>query len=168
MRAFTCLTGPALVLAQENIDTDQIIPARFLTATDFEGMGEHAFADWRYGADGEKYQKGWGAYEHLPPAKWPSMLGENYRRCCTSVAWVGQALAARILHAEEAWNHDAFFDYVDRWMEEDDTEATRTLKTATGRDYSASFNRQRQAWDPFVNKMWAEYRHNLPPEPVAE
>ena len=91
------------------------------------------------------------------------MLGENYRRCCTSVAWVGQALAARILHAEEAWNHDAFFDYVDRWMEEDDTEAIRTIKTATGRDYSASFNRQRQAWDPFVNKMWAEYRHNLPP-----
>ena len=115
------------------------------------------------GADGEKYQKGWGAYEHLPPEKWPSMLGENYRRCCTSVAWVGQALAASILHAEEAWNHDAFFDYVDRWMEEDDTGAIRTIKTATGRDYSASFNRQRQAWDPFVNKMWAEYRHNLPP-----
>ncbi|MHC4406322.1 MAG: hypothetical protein ACYTG0_42360 [Planctomycetota bacterium] len=120
------------------------------------------------GADGEKYQKGWGAYEHLPPEKWPSMLGENYRRCCTSVAWVGQALAARILHAEEAWGHDAFFDYVDRWMEEDDTEAIRTIKKATGHDYSASWNRQRQAWDPFVNQMWAEYRHNLPPAQQAE
>jgi 3-isopropylmalate/(R)-2-methylmalate dehydratase small subunit len=53
MEAFTCLTGPALVLEQENIDTDQIIPARFLTATDFHGIGEHLFADWRFGADGE-------------------------------------------------------------------------------------------------------------------
>ena len=52
MDAFTRLTGPALVLAQENIDTDQIIPARFLTATDFDGFGEHAFADWRFDADG--------------------------------------------------------------------------------------------------------------------
>ncbi len=52
MRAFDKLTGSILVLEQENIDTDQIIPARFLTATDFDGMGEHAFADWRYDADG--------------------------------------------------------------------------------------------------------------------
>jgi 3-isopropylmalate/(R)-2-methylmalate dehydratase small subunit len=53
MEAFTRLTGPALVLEQENIDTDQIIPARFLTATDFDGIGEHAFADWRFDADGK-------------------------------------------------------------------------------------------------------------------
>lgn len=55
MRAFDKLTGPALVLEQENIDTDQIIPARFLTATDFDGFGEHAFADWRYDANGQPY-----------------------------------------------------------------------------------------------------------------
>jgi 3-isopropylmalate/(R)-2-methylmalate dehydratase small subunit len=53
MEAFTRLTGPALVLEQENIDTDQIIPARFLTATDFDGIGEHAFADWRFDVDGK-------------------------------------------------------------------------------------------------------------------
>jgi 3-isopropylmalate/(R)-2-methylmalate dehydratase small subunit len=52
MKAFTRLQGPVLVLPQENIDTDQIIPGRFLTATDFEGIGEHAFADWRFDADG--------------------------------------------------------------------------------------------------------------------
>ncbi|HEY5776616.1 MAG TPA: 3-isopropylmalate dehydratase small subunit, partial [Xanthomonadales bacterium] len=46
-------TGPLLVLEQENIDTDQIIPARFLTATDFDGIGEHLFADWRLTADGQ-------------------------------------------------------------------------------------------------------------------
>lgn len=45
---FTRLTGPALVLPEENIDTDQIIPARFLTTTAFDGLGDHAFADWRY------------------------------------------------------------------------------------------------------------------------
>jgi len=54
MRAFTKLTGPILVLEQENIDTDQIIPARFLTATDFDGIGEHAFADWRTDGNGEQ------------------------------------------------------------------------------------------------------------------
>ena len=52
MEAFTRLTGKILVLAQENIDTDQIIPARFLTTTSFEGLGEHAFADWRQDEEG--------------------------------------------------------------------------------------------------------------------
>jgi len=115
------------------------------------------------GAEGSKTEKGWGAYEHLPPSEWESMIGENYRRCCTSIAWVGQALAARIMHAEGAWNHDAFFDYVDRWMEEDDTEAVKIIRQQTGQDYSADWARQGQAWDPFVNQMWKAYRHNLPP-----
>ena len=52
MQAFKKLTGKVLVLEQNNIDTDQIIPARFLTATDFDGIGEHAFADWRSDANG--------------------------------------------------------------------------------------------------------------------
>ena len=52
MDAFTVLTGPVLVLDQDNIDTDQIIPGRFLTATDFAGLGANAFADWRYADDG--------------------------------------------------------------------------------------------------------------------
>ena len=115
------------------------------------------------GAEGSKTETGWGAYEHLHPSKWQSMIGENYRRCCTSNAWAGQALAARIMHAEKVWNHDPFFDYLDRWMEEDDTEDIRIIKEATGQDYSTSWTRQRQAWDPFVKQMWAKYRHNLPP-----
>ncbi|MBA8884466.1 3-isopropylmalate dehydratase small subunit [Dokdonella fugitiva] len=41
-----------VVLPQRNIDTDQIIPARFLTTTERRGLGRHAFADWRTRADG--------------------------------------------------------------------------------------------------------------------
>ncbi|HLW25802.1 MAG TPA: 3-isopropylmalate dehydratase small subunit [Steroidobacteraceae bacterium] len=41
-----------VVLAASNVDTDQIIPARFLTTTERTGLGRRLFADWRYGADG--------------------------------------------------------------------------------------------------------------------
>ena len=41
-------------LPLDNVDTDQIIPARFLKATDKEGFGDNLFRDWRYNADGSK------------------------------------------------------------------------------------------------------------------
>jgi len=115
------------------------------------------------GKDGHPRHTGWGAYEHLPPEKWPSKTGESYRRCCTSIAWVGQALAARILGAVDVWDHPAFFDYVDRWMTEDDAEHIRRIKQAKGWDYSAEWLRQRKTWDPWVDEMWTMYRHHLPP-----
>ena len=46
------LTSKAVVLSQSNIDTDQIIPGRFLSTTSREGLGAWAFYDWRYEADG--------------------------------------------------------------------------------------------------------------------
>ncbi|MBH9537226.1 3-isopropylmalate dehydratase small subunit [Novosphingopyxis sp. YJ-S2-01] len=45
---FQRLKSGTVVLRQANIDTDQIIPARFLTTTSREGLGENAFYDWRY------------------------------------------------------------------------------------------------------------------------
>ena len=106
---------------------------------------------------------GWGPYEHLPPAEWKDgqNTSEAYRRCCTSIGWVAQALALRMLHAERAWDHDAFFDYVDRWMFENDAEFVKTIREATGKDHDKDWARQGQAWDAFVNEMWARHRGEL-------
>ena len=52
MTAFAALTSRSVVLRQSNIDTDQIIPARFLSTTERAGLGKHAFNDWRWQADG--------------------------------------------------------------------------------------------------------------------
>ncbi|MBE6182356.1 MAG: 3-isopropylmalate dehydratase small subunit [Rikenellaceae bacterium] len=49
---FTTLISTAVPLPLENIDTDQIIPARFLKATTREGFGENLFRDWRYDSAG--------------------------------------------------------------------------------------------------------------------
>ena len=51
-QTFNIITSTCVPLPLENVDTDQIIPARFLKATDKEGMGENLFRDWRYDADG--------------------------------------------------------------------------------------------------------------------
>jgi len=48
---FTVLNSTAVPLPIENVDTDQIIPARFLKATKREGFGDNLFRDWRYNAD---------------------------------------------------------------------------------------------------------------------
>ena len=49
---FNVITSTCIPLPLENVDTDQIIPARFLKATDKEGFGENLFRDWRYRKDG--------------------------------------------------------------------------------------------------------------------
>ncbi|HYL46872.1 MAG TPA: Ig-like domain-containing protein [Candidatus Limnocylindrales bacterium] len=114
----------------------------------------------------------YGPYEQLQPSSWPlingnEQLGEAYRRCCTSVAWVGEALAIRILKAQNVWNYQPFFDYVDRWMKEDDTAAVAAIKAQTGFDYSANWERQGQTrfWlqgefpqYTFIDDMWTAYR----------
>jgi 3-isopropylmalate/(R)-2-methylmalate dehydratase small subunit len=52
MEKFIKLTSTVVPLPIENVDTDQIIPARFLKATDKNGFGDNLFADWRYDKDG--------------------------------------------------------------------------------------------------------------------
>ncbi|WP_461533530.1 3-isopropylmalate dehydratase small subunit [Sinomicrobium sp.] len=54
MEKFTTHTSRAIPLPIENIDTDQIIPARFLKATDKSGFGANLFRDWRYNKDGSE------------------------------------------------------------------------------------------------------------------
>jgi len=108
----------------------------------------------------------WGPYEHMPPSQWKAgqNTSEAYRRTCTSGGWVAEALALRLLHAEGAWGHDAFFDYEDRWMHEDDTELIKTIKDATGKDYDREWSRHGWAWqekEAFVKEMWAKHRPTL-------
>jgi 3-isopropylmalate/(R)-2-methylmalate dehydratase small subunit len=52
MPTFTTLTSRLVPLPANDVDTDQIIPARFLKVTDKEGLGANLFADWRYLPDG--------------------------------------------------------------------------------------------------------------------
>ncbi len=129
-----------------------------------------------YGVDqssGQPVNAGlYGPYEQLQPKDWPLLdgneqLGEAYRRCCTSVSWIGEALFIHLLHAENTWNHPAFFDYADRWMTEDDTQAVADILAQSGFDYSADWERQgqTQGWlqgefpqYSFVDDMWKAYR----------
>lgn len=74
--------------------------------------------------------EGHGGYteEHIGLAEWGFMHtempakddvtwdGNNYRRCCTAFCWIGYCLAARAMGLVEAWHHDPFFAYVDRYL----------------------------------------------------
>jgi 3-isopropylmalate/(R)-2-methylmalate dehydratase small subunit len=53
MEPIRVIEARTVVIPRENIDTDQIIPGRFLKVTDKKGLGQALFSDWRYGADGK-------------------------------------------------------------------------------------------------------------------
>jgi hypothetical protein len=133
------------------------------------------------GVNGESVNPGWGPHEHLSPSAWKSTIGESYRRCCTSMSWVGEALAAHLIPGmKEAWNHPQFFAYVDRWMlSPDDPKDLEAIRLATGMSIDGDFL-QGQSWKilsgggysaphrTFVDDMWAVYRNaspNPPPSP---
>ncbi len=114
---------------------------------------------------GEIPRRQWGPYEHLHPRDWQEdglngRQSEAYRRANSSSSWVGQALVLRLLGGEDRWAHDAFFDYVDRWMTEDDEENRQII--ADSRDWPAlpdqSWMVQGNTWEPFVRQMWDLYR----------
>jgi len=58
----------------------------------------------------------WGIRHASHPELSDAAWSATYRTCCTAIAWSGFILAARIMKAKELWNHDALFDYQDRYM----------------------------------------------------
>jgi 3-isopropylmalate/(R)-2-methylmalate dehydratase small subunit len=77
MAKFTSLTSRMLLMPMDNIDTDQIIPARFLKTISKEGLGDQLFFDWRYEADGSPKP---GFPLNTPEAKGCQVLlaGDNF------------------------------------------------------------------------------------------
>jgi hypothetical protein len=118
-------------------------------------------------ATGKPPRPQWGPYEHMHPSLWDqpgqrNVQSEAYRRCNTSCCWVGEALAMRILKLEKQWNHDAFFDYVDRWMTEDDKPFAAEIFKKTG---DKNLVNPEKAWchegytgDEWVKPAWEQYR----------
>ena len=100
--------------------------------------------------------------EKLPAAReqW-DRTSEGYRLCCNAVAWTGTALAARLMKAIPIWQHDAFFDYCDRWMQPDDPYAE--ARGTRGRP-----QQETTTFDPFVDAMWRAYRPVAPAQPYSE
>jgi hypothetical protein len=102
-------------------------------------------------------------YEEKPPEQWEKWdrTTESYRLCCTGAAWVGTALTARYMKAIKLWNHDAHFDYVDRWMREDDP-----FTKARGKHERPDM--ETTTFDPFVTAMWKAHRKNAPDQDIAK
>ena len=96
-------------------------------------------------------------YEEKQPEQWEQWdkTTESYRICCNAVAWTGTALAARYMKAIKFWGHDAYFDYVDRWMRPDDP-----YKAARGNHPRPAD--ETKTFDPFVTAMWQAYRQSAP------
>jgi hypothetical protein len=96
-------------------------------------------------------------HEDLPPDQWRGsrFTGENdgfkseAYRTLNGPTWVGEALTARLIGAKTLWNHDAFFDYVDRWVAEAKS-GTVNPQTLKPQPYVAA--------TPFTLAMWQAYR----------
>lgn len=102
--------------------------------------------NWGYGNYSSQHDQlpEWGNNHTLFPQNDNSdWNADNYRRCCTANAWVGQTLAARVMGLVQAWNHPAYFDYVDRYM------AIESVGSWT------------RSWDAWQATMWDTYRPAL-------
>jgi hypothetical protein len=89
---------------------------------------------------------------------------EAYRRWNHSHPWVGTKNAATIMGAKTYWDHDAFFDYIDRWMEESDDSywsTVRAMGLACGcgdmGTYDIGYQQGEIPSSPFVKAMWTAY-----------
>ncbi|NLX57826.1 MAG: hypothetical protein GXY74_01915 [Phycisphaerae bacterium] len=113
-----------------------------------------------------------GFYEHIDPTEWnvDHYQSESYRRCCNVNAWVGYDLVLLLMGLETQWNHDAFFDFCDRWMYEDNAATAALLEQALQQNPNSPFSPTFQvpiSWkspynpraaDDFVNQMWDMFR----------
>ncbi|WP_075078071.1 hypothetical protein [Terrimicrobium sacchariphilum] len=95
-------------------------------------------------------------HEEKAPETWDKVdkLGEGYRITVSS-GLPGTALAVQLMGAKALWNHDAFFDYYDRWMSADDPYAAKRNGIPRPKEEGRSL-------DPFVNAMWTAYRDKVP------
>ena len=99
-------------------------------------------------------------YEERPPEQWDDMdrRSEGYRLCCNAQAWIGAALAARLMNAQQAWGHDAFFDYCEGWMRQDDP-------YAAARGKHPRPEQEGKTYDPLVSNMFLAYWKTAPKQP---
>ena len=88
-------------------------------------------------------------------------ISYNYRSYGSSgKAWLGTALSVRLMKGIKIWGHDAFFDYCDRWIDEDKsyTEARGVHKKPVW---------ETNTWEPFVTAMWKAYRKQAPMQEMS-
>ncbi len=100
-------------------------------------------------------------HEHKSPDTWDTnnKRAEGYR-VVNSVAWPSTALAVRFMGLIPQWNHDAFFDYNDRWMSPGDPYAENYAKVAEGK-YKRNQS-EAKTYDRFIDSMWDVHRKNAP------
>ncbi|WP_234816036.1 hypothetical protein [Mycolicibacterium agri] len=96
-------------------------------------------------------------YQEKPPSQWDDWdeTSEDYRVCCTVRAWVGEGLAALLMGAKGAWDHNAFFDAIEDWMRKDDLYAANRQGYPRPTEETTTF-------DPFVDAFWALHRGDVP------
>ncbi|MEK7415533.1 MAG: hypothetical protein AAB263_19690 [Planctomycetota bacterium] len=96
--------------------------------------------------------------------------GQGYRHCCTTIEWVGEAVAMRLMRAEKPWGHPAFFDYIERWMKED-TKQWMDYADFLKEHGDTVFERERtmtrkpfekKVSEPYFKEMYDQYWNNLP------
>lgn len=102
------------------------------------------------------------SHEEKDPTTWDDgdKRAEGYRSV-VSGGYPGTALAVQLMGAKSLWNHDAFFDYSDRWMAQQDDYAAQRGATPRPKNEGRSH-------DAFVDAMWAAHRADVPQQAGAK
>lgn len=98
----------------------------------------------------------WGIRHVYLPGQDNSSWTAIYRTCCTAGSWSGFVLAAHIMNAQAAWNHNALFDYQDRYM---------AITNGDPDPFGYTVDQESAGWRStslFTAEMWNTYRKNYP------